>query len=70
VVVKRAKLGGNWDNSSSCSSQSVNCNNSSANVNANYGGRGACDTERAIPSAEPQSILAEKYCIEKHTTGV
>ena len=35
----RANVGGDWDNSSYCGSRCVNVNNSSANVNANYGGR-------------------------------
>jgi hypothetical protein len=41
------KLGSNWDNSSNCGSRSVNCNNVSANVNANYGSRSSCDTEKS-----------------------
>ena len=40
-IVTLLHVGGNWDNSSSCGSRSVNCNNSSANVNANNGARGA-----------------------------
>ncbi len=41
-------MSSNWDNSASCSSQSVNVNNVSANVNSNNGSRSACDTKRAL----------------------
>ena len=43
----RAKLGGYWDDGGSCGSRSVACNDSSANVNAYYGGRGACEPKVA-----------------------
>lgn len=54
-MVTKAKLGSNWNNSASCSSQSVNVNNASANVNANYGSRSACDT-RVLYAASPMYI--------------
>lgn len=41
-------MSSNWDNGASCSSQSVNVNNVSANVNSNNGSRSACDTKRAL----------------------
>ena len=43
----RAALGGNWGNGGSCGSRSVNCNGSSAVVDARYGGRGACEPKVA-----------------------
>lgn len=55
VMVTKAKLGGNWNNSSSCSSQSVNVNNWSANVNSNNGRRSSCDTG-SVFGASPMYI--------------
>lgn len=43
----RAKLGGYWDNGSSCGSRSVGCHNASADVSAGFGGRGVCEPKVA-----------------------
>ena len=44
-------LGANWNNSSNCSSRSVNCNNGSSNVNSNYSARSTSDTWGKIRGA-------------------
>lgn len=43
----RASLGGYWGCGGSCGSRSVSCHAASAAVNANYGGRGACEPKVA-----------------------
>lgn len=46
-VLYRAQLGGGWGDGGSCGSRSVACDGSSASVNANCGGRGACEPKVA-----------------------
>lgn len=66
VEVIKAKLSGNWDNSSSCSSRSVNVNNASGDVNSNNGERSCSDTKVsyiryvAYSSAESLSLVKAK----------
>lgn len=80
----RLHVGGNWDNSSSCGSRSVNGNNLSTNRNGNNGARLVSDTRVKMVNPEPfpyhfgtgaKSHKAE-YCtllsrseVAKHTTG-